>query len=67
MESLEVPTKQVELEERTEDFLAHYARPQNKIQTFRDEVFPMLYQSLQRGLMLDGNQSASVANIHHRI
>ena len=44
MESIEAPTRVKEVEERPEDFLAHFTRPENKVLAFRDEVFPSTYQ-----------------------
>lgn len=44
MESIEAPTRVKEIEERPEDFLAHFTRPENKVLAFRDQVFPSTYQ-----------------------
>ena len=44
MESIEAPTRVKKIEERPEDFLAHFTRPENKVLAFRDEVFPSTYQ-----------------------
>ena len=44
MESIEATEKVAKVEEKQEDFLAYYAKFENKVHVFRDEVFPSLYK-----------------------
>ena len=44
MESIETTAKTEEIHEKEEDWLVYYAKPEDKIHLFRDEVFPMLYK-----------------------
>lgn len=73
MESIEAPTRVKDIEERPEDFLAHFTRPENKILAFRNEVFPSLHL-LGRGLEvimqrypnLETIDSVGAANLRQR-
>ena len=42
MESIETTAKAEEIQEKEEGWLVHYAKPEDKLHLFRDEVFPML-------------------------
>ena len=73
MESIEATARVEEVQEKEEDWLAYYVKPEDKVQIFRDEVFPMLYKldncverDMHRGLELDRHESIAAANLRQR-
>ncbi|KAM0796207.1 hypothetical protein BDR22DRAFT_893540 [Usnea florida] len=73
MESIETTTRADEVEQREEDWLAYYAKPEDKIEIFRDEVFPMLYKldscierDIHRVLKHGRLETIGATNLHQR-
>ena len=73
MESIESITRAKEVQEREEDWLAYYAKPEDKIEIFRDKVFPMLYKldncierDAHRVLEHGRLESIAATNLHQR-
>ena len=66
-------TRAKEVQEKEEDWLAYYAKPGDKIERFRDEVFPMLYKldncierDIYRVLKHGRLGSIGATNLHQR-